>query len=397
MAELFKSFLDVDFYQDYKHGQLVGGDVFLSRKIKSDNRTISVLSDGLGSGIKACVLASLTSTMATKFISSYKDIRHTAEIIMSTLPACKVRKISYATFSIVDINSTGETAIIEYDNPEVIVVRDGMLLNPEKKTVEVKSGSGNNRNIVQFSRFQAQLGDRIIMLSDGVTQSGMGTKSWPLGWQFDSACRFILDRIKEHPEISARDLARDVVKQAHSNDLYKSKDDTTCGVIYLRKPRRLLVVTGPPYDAVKDRDLGEIMRTFQGKKVICGGTTANIIARELDREITVNIKNIDPHIPPSSHMPGIDLVTEGILTLGRVVEILESGKKPEELPPNAATELTEYLLNSDIIEFVVGTRINEAHQDPNVPVELEIRRNVVKNIVQLLETRHLKEIKLRFI
>lgn len=397
MSDLFKSFLDVDFYQDYKHGQLVGGDVFLSRKIKTDNRTISVLSDGLGSGIKACVLASLTSTMATKFISSYKDVRHTAEIIMSTLPACKVRKISYATFSIVDINSTGHTSIIEYDNPEVLVVRDGMILNPEKKSIEVKSGSGNNRNLVQFSNFQAQLGDRIILLSDGVTQSGMGTKSWPLGWQYHNACRFILDRINEQPEISARDLARVVVKQAHANDLYKSKDDTTCGVIYLRKPRRLLVVTGPPYDQVKDKDLGDIMRSYQGRKVICGGTTANIISRELNREITVNIKDIDPRIPPSSRMDGIDLVTEGILTLGRVVEILDSGKKPEELPQNAATKLAAYLMDSDIIEFVVGTRINEAHQDPNVPVELEIRRNVVKNIVQLLETRHLKEVKLRFI
>ena len=64
--------------------------------------------------------------------------------------------------------------------------------------------------------------------------------------------------------------------------------------------------------------------------------------------------------------------------------------------PNAATRLVELLLNSDIIHFLVGTRINEAHQDPNVPVELDLRRNIIRKIASLLETRYLKESRLQF-
>ena len=55
------------------------------------------------------------------------------------------------------------------------------------------------------------------------------------------------------------------------------------------------------------------------------------------------------------------------------------------------------MLESDIVEFLVGTRINEAHQDPNVPVELDLRRNIVRRITHLLESRYLKETSVRFV
>ena len=392
-----KWYLDVGHYQNFKHKQLVGGDAFLSTRIKEEDRTISVLSDGLGSGIKASVLATLTATMASRFISSYKNIRHTAGIIMSTLPVCKVRKINYSTFSIVDVRSSGETQIMEYDNPRALLIRNEKPVELEKKPVEVKSSYTYKNNPLLLSTFQAQLGDRILIFSDGVTQSGMGTRSFPLGWGDDNVRNFIVSLIQKQPEISSRELARRTVEAACRNDLGKSKDDTTCGVIYFRKPRKLLVITGPPIDRAKDRDLGVIVEEFDGRKILCGGTTANIIARELNRDIRVNIDEIDPAIPPSSSMPGIDLVTEGILTLARVSEILDNELKPESLDNNAARSLVEELLDSDHIRFVVGTKINEAHQDPNVPVELEIRRNVVKKIVALLETKYLKQVSLRFI
>jgi hypothetical protein len=143
--------------------------------------------------------------------------------------------------------------------------------------------------------------------------------------------------------------------------------------------------------------MADLVRDFKGRLAISGGTTANIIARELGRDVRVNLKNFDPSLPPKSEMEGIDLVTEGILTLGRVAEMLEKNESPEESARNAASELLELLLSSDNIRFVVGTRINEAHQDPNIPVELEIRRNVVKKIARLLEEDHLKEITVSYI
>ena len=390
-------FMEVDFYQEYKHNQLVGGDVFLSRKIKEENRVISVLSDGLGSGVKANVLATLTSTMATTFISSYIDITRTAEIIMKTLPVCKERKISYSTSTIVDINSEGDTRIIEFDNPPYLLIRHGEVVNIPKIKKNVQ-GAAKRQALLEYSRFKTEKGDRIVMFSDGVSQSGMGMANTPFGWGSDEVAKFAVQLVRENHDISARDLAQRIVQRALMNDSYSSKDDITCGVIFFRRPRKLLVMTGPPIDKTKDTELAEMIDTYDGQKVVCGGTTANIVSRELNKSLTVDISMIDPLIPPPSAMEGIDLVTEGIITLGKVSEMLESGDVKRIIGKgNAAERIVDLMMNNDIIQFVVGTKINEVHQDPNMPVELEIRRNVIKKIVNILEDKYLKETKLQFI
>ncbi len=389
-------FIEVDSYQGYKHNQLVGGDVFLSTKIKEENRIVSVLSDGLGSGIKASVLATLTATMASRFIVNYIDIKKSAQIIMKTLPVCKERKISYSTFSIVDIESDEHIRIIEYDNPPYILLRESRIMDVDKNLIKVKPRRKKESQLY-FSNFKAEMGDRIILLSDGVTQSGMGTPTMPLGWGISELRMFVEQIISENKTISARELAKRIVKKAMANDSFRCKDDITCGVIYFRKPRNIMVMTGPPISKDKDKDLAAMIDTFDGKKVICGGTTANIVARELKRDIKVNLRDIDPEIPPPASMHGIDLITEGIITLGKVAELLEMGVKQDSQDGNAAQKLVYSLLNSDIVNFVVGTKINEVHQDPNMPVELEIRRNVVKKIIKLLEEKYLKEAHLQFI
>ena len=390
-------FMEVDYYQEYKHNQLVGGDVFLSRKIRNENRVISVLSDGLGSGVKANVLATLTSTMASTFISNYIDITRTAEIIMKTLPVCKERQISYSTFTIVDINSDGDTRIIEYDNAPYLLIRDSQIVDIPK-TKKSLEGASNKKTELKYSRFKTEKGDRIIMFSDGVTQSGMGMTNTPFGWGNEEVAKFAARLVRENNDISARELAQKIVQRALMNDAYKCKDDITCGVIFFRNPRKLLIMTGPPIDKDKDIQLANMVDSYAGQKVVCGGTTANIIARELNKSLKVDISMIDPLIPPPSSMEGIDLVTEGIITLGRVSEMLESGdvkRLPEK--GNAAERIVNLMLNNDVIELVVGTKINEVHQDPNMPVELEIRRNIVKKIVKILEDKYLKATKLQFI
>jgi hypothetical protein len=176
----------------------------------------------------------------------------------------------------------------------------------------------------------------------------------------------------------------------------EAKDDITCGVVHFREPRRMLVATGPPFFHSRDQDLARIVESFRGTVAICGGTTANIISRLLERPVRMRLDNVDPEIPPAAYMDGINVVTEGTLTLGRVATLLESGAAPEKEGQNAATELFAYLLESDIIQFVVGTRINQAHQDPNVPVELDIRRNIVKKMADLLENKYMKEVHIRY-
>lgn len=397
-------FIEVGYYQEKKHGQGAAGDVFLSKKT-SDGHLISVLSDGLGSGIKAGVLATLTATMAMQFVAEDIPIQRAARIIMKTLPVCKERRISYATFTIVDIDGMSRVRIIEYDNPPYVLIRKSVECEPIKTMLLVHRRGIPKKSLPEpfanarmyYSSFEALPGDRLIFFSDGVPQSGMGSAPFPLGWGNPAVHSYIQQEIAENPEISARELAQRIVSRALVQDGYRALDDITCGVIYFRKPRRLLVLSGPPIDSNRDRELADLFARFRGKKIVCGGTTATIIGRELGRPVRVCLKDIDPEVPPASAMEGADLVTEGIITLGKVAELLEQGPRVDRFRANAALRLVEFLLDSDHIDFVVGTKINEAHQDPSMPVELEIRRNIVKRIASLLEERYLKKTTIRFI
>jgi hypothetical protein len=169
----------------------------------------------------------------------------------------------------------------------------------------------------------------------------------------------------------------------------------TCAVIYTRLPKKLILFTGPPYDRERDYECARMIEQFDGKKVLCGGTTAEILSRELKRELTVDLKSMTGDMPPISRMEGIDLVTEGIFTLTRTAQYLEKADGIQH--PDAAGMLVEQLLCVDIIELVVGTRINEAHQNPDLPVDLEIRRNIVKRIATALKEVHFKEVTIRYV
>ncbi len=398
--EQIETFIEVGHHQVCKHKNIAEGDVFLSQKNANDGRVITALSDGLGSGIKAGVLATLTATMATNFISSDIPMKKAANIIMDTLPVCKERGISYATFTLVDIEPSALVHIMEYDNPPYVLIREQTLVEPIKdiSPIERKNLSTAPRieALLHYSQYRARPGDRLIFFSDGVTQSGMGSTALPFGWGNAKSQDFILDTVIANPEISARDLARAIVQKAVFHDSYKPKDDITCGVVYFRKPRDMLVFTGPPIHKESDAEIAKRFDIFDGTKIICGGTSANIISRELERPIKVSLKNLDPIIPPSSTMAGVDLVTEGIITMGAVAEILEKGARLENLTQNPATKIVEFFLNSDRIHFFVGTKINEAHQDPNMPVELEIRRNIIKRVASLLSDKYLKEVNIDY-
>lgn len=387
------SFIDVDFCQRAKLGQVVSGDVFLSRKIKEEERIISVLSDGLGSGVKAGVLANLTATMALRYTSAFVDVRKSAGTIMDTLPICESRKISYSTFTIVDLDHDGRTRVTEHGNPALLHLRGQQPLPLERASITLEDWKDRT---LRYSEFDLQLGDRIVCFSDGITQSGLGRRGFPLGWGQDNVAEFISRQIARDGEISSAELARKVVAEALANDQGVAKDDMTCGVVYYRHPRRLLVITGPPFFKERDGELAELVLHFDGRKAICGGTTANIVARQLNRPVRALFTRLDPDIPPAAEMEGVDLVTEGTMTLARVAEMLERGPG-EAWPENPARDLMALMLQSDIVQFLVGTRINEAHQDPNVPVELDLRRNIVRKLAALLEGKYLKGCTLQFI
>ncbi len=387
-------FLEADYYQICKNGFQACGDSFYS--IKNQDRIICVLADGLGSGIKANVLATLTTTMAAGFISSRMDIKRAAEVILETLPVCSSRHIGYSTFTIIDAGLNGKLRIIEHDNPPYAFIRGGQLISVNKQEIPIKSF---RKSHLYYSELELEPEDRVIYYSDGVSQAGMGLPHLPLGWQEKRVEDYIISLLQNNYRISAGQISKEIAQKACEYDGYKAADDITCAALYFRNPRRTIVFTGPPYKKEHDPILAKIAGEFNGKKVICGGTTAAILSRELNISIKVNLKEIktNQEIPPTASMEGFDLVTEGTITLSRCLSALEEDANLDAMPESAVRKLMKTLLDSDIIEFVVGTKINDAHQDPALPKDLEIRRNLMKQYCKVLEKKYLKSTRILFV
>ena len=388
-------FLDIYCQQNNHVGELICGDVYLTKKVKEEERTIVVLSDGMGSGVKANVLATLTASMALNFTLEHREVTTTAEIIMKTLPVCSVRNVSYSTFTIIDIEESGLTTIVEYDNPECLVMRGDQVFDPGWEDIVLEGGQNVGKTI-RTCRFYVQKEDRIFFWSDGVVQSGMGSRGFPFGWERDGAEEYVVKIIKNSPYAASTKLAKKVVNMAALHDGGNPKDDTSCGVIYYREPRKLLLVSGPPFNEKDDMEFCLKVQRFKGKKVIAGGTTAEVIVRELGLKYKAGMEIVDEDLPPISYVDGVDLVTEGILTLGKVARIMEDFSPDYQLSNGPADRFVKMLLESDKIHILNGTNVNVAHQDPNLPVELEIRRTVIKRIVKLLEDKFLKEVDIEY-
>jgi hypothetical protein len=386
-------FVEIEFSQCNKHGEDICGDSFSMQKIEEQNRLIAVLSDGLGHGVKAGILSTMTASMALKFIASDLEIARSAEIMMDALPVCQKRRISYATFSIFDYRENDSVRIIEMDNPPFLHVRQGEVLSTDYK--EVCSPRHQQRKL-RISRIEPHSQDRLVFMSDGVTQAGLGSAQLKLGWRRSGCIDFVLAALRDKPNLSARDLSRKILQRALQKEPNRQAgDDISVGVVYFRVPRRTILLTGPPFSQERDGLYAHNLDSFAGRKVICGGTSAEIVARELGRDIQTDLHSYCCGIPPVSKMEGVDLVTEGILTLTRAAQFLEQGDIPRE--DNGAYLLAELLRDSDAISFLVGTKINEAHQDPSHPVELEIRRNIVKRVAKVLQDKYLKEVSLQYI
>ena len=390
-----KYFIEVDCFQRSEKGNAISGDVYLQKRCK--NRIILVLSDGEGSGVKANVIASVIASMAINYTLQEEPVLRAAQAVVETFArGDKSDDAKQATFSIVDINENGAAKIIEFENPPSVVMRGKDILDVPRRKYIFEANSALELTL-HITEFEAQPEDRIVLYTDGVTASGMGTRRMPKGWQERDIAQFLRNAVSSQGDVSARQLCRSVIGKAESNDLFAIKNDMSCACVYFRQPRKILVCSGPPFDGKRDGELAELVRTYPGTKIVCGGTTAQIIARELKREVSVSLKRDPSGLPPTSRMEGVDLVTEGVLTLGKVKVLLDALGNTEVSGKGTDARMARMLLEHDIIDFVVGTRINPVHQDPTLPVELELRRNVVKEIARSLESKFMKEVNLKFV
>ena len=383
-------FVEVDADRRCEKERKEPSGVYLQKRY--GDRILLVAAEGGGYGIRARVAAEVVASM----VLNYARMGETPVAVASSVLRTFAGEEGGIRFTSVDIRASGDVRLLEFGHPACVILRgtEEWPVEREKRLVET---DGNGRHEVFLAEFRAEAEDRIVFTSEGIVVSGFGTRRLPGGWRRQGVTDFVRACIAERAVVSAHTLSRRIVEQAEINELFAVRKEMHCFTVYFRKPRRILVCSGPPFDRGKDRSLAELVRDYPGETLVCGGTTAGIIARELDRKVDVILKADPSGLPPVSRMEGVTLVTEGVLTLNKVKGLLSATFGTDVAGPGTDADVCRLLLSHDVIEFVVGTCINPLHQDPTLPVELELRRNLVRELAALLENRFMKEVRLRFV
>lgn len=366
-----------------KHGEELCGDKV--EIIRDNDKVTVVLADGLGSGVKANILASLTSKIAATMLSKGADIVEVVETVASTLPVCHEREIAYSTFSILQVDNNGLARLVEFDNPEAILILNGedAAVSKKKLTVDGK--------IIKESNFYMVPGDVCILFSDGAVHAGVG-KLLNFGWQRENIVEYITQYYKK--DMPASFFTKQLLGACNSLYMEQPGDDTTVVTARVCMDQSCTVMVGPPADSKKDSELVNRLIESSGKKVLCGGTTSMIVSRVTGRELKVNLDYIAPDVPPVGYIDGIDLVTEGVVTLGKVYEILKEISLPDYdadagsmLNKKDGASMLSWLLLEQCtkVHFIVGKAMNPAHQNPDLPYNLGIKMGLVRNIAGLLK------------
>ena len=369
-------FIDVAYDSLYHFGEELCGDNV--EFIREEDYCILVLADGLGSGVKANILSTLTSKIIITMLKEGATLDEAIETIAKTLPVCNERGIAYSTFTIIQMDKKGNTFIAEFDNPAALHYRNGNLVEIPRETLTIYDKQ------VLISKFKADKGDLIITFSDGVVHAGVG-RLLDLGWQYENAVGFVSDNVKKN--LSPRALTKSILGAVNTLYMEEPGDDSTVCTMLVKENRPVTVMVGPPVDSSKDEEVVNRLVFSHGFKVVCGGTTSNIVSRVTGKELTVSIDYANPAVPPTATIPGIDLVTEGVLTLGKALEIIKSATSDSNFETfklnktDGATLLAKmFLEEATQVDFLVGRALNPAHQNPGMPVSLGLKLNLIKEL-----------------
>lgn len=368
-----------------REGEEVCGDQ--AKILHTPERTIVALSDGLGCGIKAAILARLTTEIIVTMLRAEASLRDVIETVMGTLPVSREHGLAYATFAILQIHhATGRFELVHFDSPPAIRLQGGRRL-PLETRGETLCGKP-----LTLSDGALERGDFLGLMSDGVMYAD-DSVAMNMQWGFGEIAG-CLERAAQTGRGTAEALVQAVMRETRRRYGEIVGDDATFVGVLARKPHRLMVFTGPPADNSRDEACVERLAGFDGRRVVCGGTTGNIVAEHLGEVVHTDESTAREGIPPVGELLEIDLVTEGILTLARTLELLkECGGDARRLPVdrNGAVLLARELLQADSILFLAGESVNPFYQNPQLPRSISIRQSLVAQIAEVL-TRCRKDV-----
>ena len=349
---------------------------------QGENSTVIVLADGLGSGVKASILSTLTSKIISTMMAEGLSLEDCVETIAATLPICSVRGVAYSTFTIIHIVNNTEAELIQYDNPHIILIRDYQNYDYPKTEMTI-GGKKIFKSVIRLRE-----NDVFVAMSDGCPHSGLGVR-YNFGWQREDIISFMEGIVAG--DYTARNLSTMLVDQC--NELYGKKpgDDATACVVRIRRRQPMNILFGPPSN--RD-DANRMMSLFfgkGGKHIVCGGTTSSIAAKYLGKPVRASLRFESSDIPPTAEIEGVDLVTEGVITMSRVIEYakdyLGENKAYEQwnFKKDGASQICRLLFEEATdINFFVGRAMNPAHQNPDLPINFNIKMNLVKELTDAL-------------
>jgi len=372
---------DIGYHSLNKYGEQLCGD-HVEVVESNDGSLVMVLADGLGSGVKANILSTLTSKIISTMMANHMPLEDCVTTVASTLPVCEKRGIAYSTFTIIQVIDNKSAEVIQYDNPHVILLRNGMNCDYEKISMQI-----GDKNIFK-SRIELSPGDVLVAMSDGAVYAGVG-KTLNFGWQRQNIIEF-LEAVYDN-SYSSKVVATVLLDQC--SQLYGGLpgDDTTIASVKIRNRQTINLLIGPPADPL---DLHKMLSLFfakDGKHIVCGGTTSTLAAEYLGKNLITSIEYPDPEIPPISRVEGIDLVTEGVITINRVLQYAKSYLEDNAYylkwssKKDAASLITQLLFEEATdINFYVGRAINPAHQNPILPINFSIKMRLVDELADCL-------------
>ena len=370
-------------YKSINHyGEELCGDHVDVVEQEDETSTVIVLADGLGSGVKASILSTLTSKIISTMMAAGLELEECVKTIAATLPVCSVRGVAYSTFTIIHLIDQSVAEIIQYDNPQVIVLRDGKNYDYPRTEMTIDGKK------IYKSRLNLCENDHIIAMSDGCPHAGIGM-AYNFGWKREEIIDFM--EMMSVCGYTAKNLSTILVDEC--NKLYANKpgDDTTACVVRIRRREPMNLLFGPPFN--RD-DSGRMMALFfakEGKHIVCGGTTSSIAAKYLGKPLRASLNFESSDVPPIAEIEGVDLVTEGVITINKVVEYAKDYIGENSLyekwnfKRDGAALISRLLFEEATdINFYVGRAINPAHQNPDLPINFNIKMNLVEELTKSL-------------